>query len=108
MEHCRRKRRPYMIEALVSRLYGHSSSSGALRVPDEPDPIQRFETQLQKAGVLDQHSIEHAHEEALAEIEASLEQVLHEAQPTPADVERHTYAPSPVDVVYPVDYTGLP
>ena len=24
------------------------------------------------------------------------------------DVFKHTYAPSPVDVVYPEDYTGLP
>jgi len=28
-EFCRRERRPYMLEPLVSRLYGHSSSSGA-------------------------------------------------------------------------------
>ena len=27
---------------------------------------------------------------------------------TGGDVARHTYAPSPVDVVYPEDYTGLP
>jgi hypothetical protein len=28
--------------------------------------------------------------------------------PTAADVEKHTYAPSTVDAVYPGDYTGLP
>ena len=42
----RHKRRPFMIEAMVGRLYGHSSSSGALRVPDEPDPIRLFEQRL--------------------------------------------------------------
>ena len=31
-----------------------------------------------------------------------------EPVPTPQDIERHTYAPSPVDAVYPGDYTGLP
>jgi len=31
-----------------------------------------------------------------------------EPRPGPEDVERFTYAPSPVDVVYPEDYTGLP
>src|SRR5438094_142569 len=31
MQYCRTKRRPFMIEAKVSRLYGHSSSSGAPR-----------------------------------------------------------------------------
>ena len=35
-------------------------------------------------------------------------QAMAEPRPTAEDVERHTYAPSPVDVVYPEDYTGLP
>ena len=34
--------------------------------------------------------------------------MLEEPQPTIADIERHTYAPSAVDAVYPNDYTGLP
>ena len=41
-------------------------------------------------------------------MEATLEEVLAEDQPTVADIEKHTYAPSPVDAVYPEDYTGLP
>src|SRR5205823_11769506 len=35
MSFVRQKRRPYMLEAMVSRLHGHSSSSGALRVEGE-------------------------------------------------------------------------
>ena len=31
-----------------------------------------------------------------------------EPRPTAADINLHTYAPSPVDDVYPGDYTGLP
>jgi len=108
MDYCRRKRQPYMIEAAVSRLYGHSSSSGALRVPGEPDPIQLFEQRLLDASVVDSLTLEQVHEEAHAEVEAALEEVMHEALPTPADVERYTYAPSTVDAVYPDDYTGLP
>lgn len=34
--------------------------------------------------------------------------VLKEPKPRPEDVEKHTYASSPVDAVYPGDYTGLP
>jgi 2-oxoisovalerate dehydrogenase E1 component alpha subunit len=105
--HCRGKRRPYMIEAVVSRLHGHSSSSGALRVKGEPDCIDVFERKLRDAGV-DAHSLEQVHDEAHAEVEAALEQVLTEPAPTAADVERHTYAQSEVDAVYPGDYTGLP
>jgi 2-oxoisovalerate dehydrogenase E1 component alpha subunit len=108
MDYCRRKRRPFMLEARVSRLYGHSSSSGALRVKNEDDPIPLFEQKLLEAGVLDLAVVEQTHEEARAEVEAALEQALAEAQPTAADVEKHTYAPSEVDAVYPGDYTGLP
>lgn len=108
MDYCRRERRPYMIEANVSRLYGHSSSSGAQRVRNEPDAIELFEQKLSGLGLLDSVAIEHTHEDALAEVEATVEQVLSEPMPTPADVEKHTYAPSTVDAVYPEDFTGLP
>jgi 2-oxoisovalerate dehydrogenase E1 component alpha subunit len=108
MDHCRQKRGPYMLEALVSRLYGHSSSSGALRVKNEPDCITLFEQKLLEAGVLEPPTIEQVREEALAEVESAVEQVLNEPPPAPEDVEKFTYAPSPVDAVYPGDYTGLP
>jgi 2-oxoisovalerate dehydrogenase E1 component alpha subunit len=108
MEYCRRQRRPYMIEARVSRLHGHSSSSGAARVKEEVDCIPLFEEKLLEAGVLDRETIERTHEAAQLEAEAALEQTLAEPRPTPADVYRFTYAPSTVDAVYPEDYTGLP
>jgi 2-oxoisovalerate dehydrogenase E1 component alpha subunit len=108
LEYCRKTRRPFLLEAMVSRLYGHSSSSGALRVKGEADPIALFEQKLIDAGVLDQVALELLHEEALAEVEAAVELVLLEPGPTPSDIEKYTYAPSDVDAVYPDDYTGLP
>jgi 2-oxoisovalerate dehydrogenase E1 component subunit alpha len=108
MDHCRQKRRPFMLEALVSRLHGHSSSSGAQRVKDQPDCIPLFEDRLIEAGVLTPEERDEIHIEARAEAESALEQALKEDKPTPEDVVRHTYASSPVDVVYPDDYTGLP
>jgi 2-oxoisovalerate dehydrogenase E1 component alpha subunit len=108
LDYCRTKRRPYMLEPLVSRLYGHSSASGAVRVEGEPDCIPIFEQKLLRAGLLDRDAIRHIHCEADAEAEAALEQTLREPYPAPADVLRHTYAPSRVDAVYPEDYTGLP
>jgi 2-oxoisovalerate dehydrogenase E1 component alpha subunit len=108
MHHCRTERRPYMLEPLVSRLHGHSSSSGALRVKNEPDCIELFEHKLIKAHLLDSEEVERIHAEAEAEVAEAAEQVAKEPRPTPADVEKFTYAPSPVDAVYPGDYTGLP
>jgi 2-oxoisovalerate dehydrogenase E1 component alpha subunit len=108
MDYCRSERRPFMLEALVSRLYGHSSSSGALRVRNEPDCIPLIEQRLLDAGILNSEGIERTHDEAQAEAETALEQALKEPKPRPEDVEKFTYAASPVDAVYPGDYTGLP
>src|SRR5262249_62359854 len=84
MNYCRSERRPFMLEALVSRLYGHSSSSGALRVKNEPDCIPLFEKKLVDAGIIDETLIAHTHEEAEAEAEHALDQALHEPTPTPS------------------------
>ncbi len=108
MDYCRNERRPYLLEATVARLYGHSSSSGALRIKGEADCIELFENKLLAAGAIHEQEIERVHEEARAEAEAGLEQATREPKPTANDVEKHTYAPSAVDAVYPGDYTGLP
>ena len=108
MAYCRRERRPFMLEAMVSRLHGHSSSSGAALVKDEVDPLPQFEQKLFDAGMLDPAHAELIHEDAYNEAEAALEEALAEPAPTAADVYKHTYAPSTVDAVYPEDYTGLP
>jgi 2-oxoisovalerate dehydrogenase E1 component alpha subunit len=108
MNYCRTQRKPCMLEAMVSRLYGHSSSSGALRVKNEPDCIALFEEKLLAKGVIDSVQIESIHEEAKEEAESALEQASKESKPRPEDVEKFTYADSAVDAVYPRDYTGLP
>ncbi len=108
MEYCRTERRPFILETHVSRLYGHSSSSGALRVKNEADCLLPFEAKLVEAGALDKAAIKRIHEEAHAEADEALEQALSEPKPEPEDIYKQTYAPSRVDAVYPGDYTGLP
>jgi 2-oxoisovalerate dehydrogenase E1 component alpha subunit len=108
MAHCRTERRPYMLEALVSRLHGHSSSSGAARIRSEPDCVEQFERRLLEVELLDRQSAQRIHDAAHAEADEAAEQVSREPRPTADDVERFTYADSPVDAVYPGDYTGLP
>lgn len=107
LRYCREERRPFLLEARVSRLHGHSSSSGAARV-DEPDCIPMFEEKLKHYGVLSQAAIERVHEDAKTEADEAVRQVLSEPNPTPEDVQRFIYVPGKVDAVYPGDYTGLP
>jgi len=92
----------------VSRLHGHSSSSGAARVQGETDCVTKFERQLVQDGVIHRELAEMVWHDAREEADAAVVQAMGEPRPVPEDVERFTYAPSPVDVVYPEDYTGLP
>ena len=108
LEYSRRERRPYMLEAMVSRLYGHSSSTGCQRVKTEADCIELLERKLIHAEILTREAVDRVHQEALAEVEQAAEEALHEARPEPEDIPRFTYAPSSVDAVYPDDYTELP
>ena len=105
---CRKKRMPYLLEATVSRLHGHSSASGAERVSSEPDCIELFGQRLLSTGLITQGSIADVYAAAEAEVEVAVAKALQEPRPTPADVARHTFAPSRVDIVYPEDFTGLP
>lgn len=108
MRHCRTRRHPYMLEAKVSRLYGHSSASGAKRVKNEPDCISLFEERLLAAGTLDRDAIKRVHDAAEAEADAAVEHALREPEPAAADLLEHTFAASRVDTIYPDRYTGLP
>jgi 2-oxoisovalerate dehydrogenase E1 component alpha subunit len=107
LRYARSTRRPFMLEPMVSRLYGHSSSSGAPHSGDA-DCITQFEDKLLSSGVLEQSAIDQVHEEAAAEVDAAVDQAMKEPPPRAEDVERFTYAPSKVDAVYPDDYDGLP
>ena len=67
-EYVRAERKPYLVEAFVSRLFGHSSASGANHT-GEPDCITLFEEKLEKHGVLsrtDAQAVRERYSEAFA------------------------------------------
>jgi 2-oxoisovalerate dehydrogenase E1 component alpha subunit len=108
MRYCRREQKPFLLEAMVSRLHGHSSSSGAQRSGAEADPLATFEQKLLDAGAIDSATVRSLKDDAKKEADDAVVQTMKEAEPTAADVYRFTYAASAVDAVYPGDYTGLP
>ncbi len=81
MHYCRTERRPYLLEARVSRLFGHSSSSGAPRSPD-PDCLLLFEERLLACQWLDRETRERVHREAHAEADAAVAQAMREPRPS--------------------------
>ena len=58
MDYIRQTGKPVVLEARVSRLYGHSSASGANFVKQEEDGLKEFEKKLLKNGVLTEKSIQ--------------------------------------------------
>jgi 2-oxoisovalerate dehydrogenase E1 component alpha subunit len=108
MRYCRRERKPFLLEAMVSRLHGHSSSSGAQRNWNDIDPLAAFEQKLIDAGAIDTAAVKALKDEAKDEADDAVVAAMQENEPTREDVNRFSYAPSEVDAVYPEDYTGLP
>jgi 2-oxoisovalerate dehydrogenase E1 component alpha subunit len=51
LDYVRLKRKPVLLEAKVSRLYGHSSADGASRRPED-DCVEIFEEKLKRSGIL--------------------------------------------------------
>ena len=108
MRYIRREKKPFLLEANVSRLHGHSSSSGAQRVWSEADCLELFEQKLIDCGAIDADTVRQMRLEAKTEADAAVVIATSEAKPRESDVEFGTYAASTVDAVYPGDYTGLP
>lgn len=91
-DYIRKTGKPAFIETMVSRLYGHSSASGANRVENEMDCVLDFEQRLLKAGVLteaDRNKIWARYEE---EGVKATEQARSEATPTAESIWDHVYA----------------
>ncbi|MDE2039884.1 MAG: thiamine pyrophosphate-dependent dehydrogenase E1 component subunit alpha [Elusimicrobia bacterium] len=80
MAYVRKERKPYLLEAKTSRLYGHSSSSGANRIA-EPDCIGLFEAELVERGLADKARLEGVWKAASAEVDAANQEVKQEPYP---------------------------
>ncbi|MEB3196293.1 MAG: thiamine pyrophosphate-dependent dehydrogenase E1 component subunit alpha [Candidatus Sericytochromatia bacterium] len=89
MYYIRTERKPFCLQANVSRLHGHSSASGGNRVPDEVDPILRFEAHLEEEGLLSRAECEATWERIRAQMKDDLRQVL--SEPLATDRDRFIY-----------------
>ncbi len=92
IEYVRTERKPFLMEALVSRLYGHSSATGANYVSNEVDCLKEFEAKLEKDGVLTREQMEARRNQYTEELAAAARQVRNEPQPSPESIWNHIYA----------------
>ncbi len=93
MEYVRRERKPYLLEAMVSRLYGHSSASGANFVTSEVDCLSRYEQTLMQRKLLSREQADEMRQRYTRELLEAHKRIRDEAQPPGEDIWTDIFAP---------------
>jgi 2-oxoisovalerate dehydrogenase E1 component alpha subunit len=94
IDYVRTERKPYLLEAMVSRLRGHSSASGANPVKSELDCVERFEQKLEERQLLSRAQMEQLRTRYTQNLLDAGRGVLLEPQPEPSAVWDHIFADS--------------
>ena len=92
IKYVRENRRPVLFEAFVSRLYGHSSASGANFVKDELCCIALFEKKLREQNIMTEGEQKKIWEELKEEARQAQQEVKKEPNPEPKSIWNHVYA----------------
>jgi 2-oxoisovalerate dehydrogenase E1 component alpha subunit len=92
MDYVRSERRPFLLEAKVSRLYGHSSASGANFVGDEVDCLPLYETKLEARGLLTRTQMDELRARVTEELLEASKRVREEPEPKGEDIWKHVFA----------------
>ncbi len=91
MAYVRRYRKPLLLEAKVSRLYGHSSASGA-NLDEGFDCLTQFEKTLKSLKLLDDATAKQIWDNYEQEGKTAQEKVRAEASPVAETIWDHVYA----------------
>ena len=92
MDYVRAERRPFLFEALVSRLYGHSSASGANFVPEEVDCLAPFERKLEERKILTRSAMDELRAKYTQQLLDASKRVREEPQPDGDSIWQHVFA----------------
>jgi 2-oxoisovalerate dehydrogenase E1 component alpha subunit len=91
IKYVREERKPFLLEARVSRLYGHSSASGANFVSGEEDSLLTFEKNLEAAKILTRAQMDKIREDYTATMLEQSKGVKHEPMPSSDTIYDHVY-----------------
>lgn len=93
MAYVRTERRPLVLEAAMSRLHGHSSSSGANRVTEEVDCLAQLEAKLIDAGLTTRREADAMYERVTQFLADEARRVVkEEPKPAAASIYDHVFA----------------
>lgn len=91
MNYVREERKPFLLEARVSRLYGHSSSSGANYIEEERDCLDQVEALLEERGLRSKDESAALRDQAFSEMQDLSRTVKGEPFPNPATIYDHVF-----------------
>ena len=91
IDYVRKNRKPALLEAEVSRLYGHSSSSGAGYESSQTCPLKIFEQKLMQKKILSKEQIEKIHKNIFDQLKQEELEVSKEPEPDES-IWSHIYA----------------
>ncbi len=94
MDYVRHERKPYILQGNVSRLYGHSSSSGASLL-DEPDCLSLYEARLLREGLATAAELKAVWDRWHDALNDALHQVIEEPMPDRQHVLQHVFWDGP-------------
>src|SRR3954469_1538745 len=92
IDYVRTERRPYLLEAMVSRLRGHSSASGANVVKGEVDCLEQFERVLEDRQLITRAGIDELRERYTAELAELHKRIRSEPHPPGSSVWDYVFA----------------
>lgn len=87
----RKERKPYFVEAMVSRLFGHSSASGANMTSTEQDCLASFEAKLDARKLRSREESDAMRAKLTAEYLHLHKQAREEPQPDPSTIHDHVF-----------------
>lgn len=94
MDYVRHERQPFVLQVNVSRLHGHSSSSGAAR-SDEPCCLSLYEKRLVHEGLCDEATIKAVWDKWQTHLAEALKVVVTEPMPDKSHVLQHVWHRGP-------------
>lgn len=92
LHYVRTERKPYLLEAMVSRLRGHSSASGANLVKEEVDCLERVENTLADRQLMTRAAMSETRERYTNELGEAAKRVRGEDPPTAASAWDYVFA----------------
>jgi 2-oxoisovalerate dehydrogenase E1 component alpha subunit len=92
MDYVRTERKPYLLEAMVSRLNGHSSASGANFVKDESDCLALWEKKLEERKLRTRTEMDDMRAKMTQQLLEAAKRVREEPQPSPDSIWDHVFA----------------